>query len=75
MIGLNKEEQLIEFISFCIENFKIKHNMKGKDVANLFKKSEVLLFLTEGYEILHTQGKDYIIEEIDIFLKNRGYTL
>jgi hypothetical protein len=75
MMELNNEEKLIEFISFCIENFKIKHNMKGRDVANLFKKSQVIQFLTEGYEMLHTQGKDYIIEEIDIFLKNRGYTL
>ncbi|GCD08984.1 DUF3791 domain-containing protein [Clostridium tagluense] len=35
MVKLNKEEQLIEFISFCIENFKVAHSMRGKDVANL----------------------------------------
>jgi hypothetical protein len=75
MVRLNKEEQLIEFISFCIENFKIAHGMKGKDVANLFNESKVFDFLTEGYEIIHTQGKEYIIEEIEIFLKNRGYKL
>jgi hypothetical protein len=49
--------------------------MKGKDVANLFNESKVFDFLTEGYEIIHTQGKEYIIEEIEIFLKNRGYKL
>lgn len=73
MVSLNKEEQLIEFIAFCIENFKVKHRMKGNDVANLFKESNTLIFLKDGYEMLHTQGKEYIIEEIEIYLKNRGY--
>lgn len=73
MIELNNEERLIEFISFCIENFKVKHSMIGKDTAVLFKQSGVLEFIKNGYEMLHTQGKEYIIEEIEIFLKNRGY--
>lgn len=73
MVSLNKEEQLIEFIAFCIENFKVKHQMKGNEVANLFKESNTLIFLKDGYEMLHTQGKEYIIEEIEIYLKNRGY--
>ncbi|HBJ2623665.1 DUF3791 domain-containing protein [Clostridium botulinum] len=63
---------LIDFISFCIENFKIKHSMSGKDVANLFKASGVLEFIINGYDMLHTQGKEYILEEIEIFLRNRG---
>ncbi|WP_017826554.1 DUF3791 domain-containing protein [Clostridium botulinum] len=63
---------MIDFISFCIENFKIKHSMSGKDVANLFKASGVLEFIINGYDMLHTQGKEYILEEIEIFLRNRG---
>ena len=75
MIELNDEEKIIEFLSFCIENFKAKHSMNGKDVATLFKQSGTLEFLNNGYEMLHTQGKEYILEEIEIFLKNRGYEL
>lgn len=73
MVELNDEERIIEFLSFCIENFKVKHSMSGKDVAILFKQSGVLEFVNNGYEMLHTQGKEYILEEIEIFLKNRGY--
>jgi len=47
--------------------------MSGKDVADLFKASGTLEFIINGYEMLHTQGKEYILEEIEIFLKNRGY--
>lgn len=73
MIELNNEERVIEFVSFCIENFKVKHSIRGKDTAILFKQSGVLEFIKNGYEMLHTQGKEYILEEIEIFLKNRGY--
>jgi hypothetical protein len=33
MKELNNEEKIIEFTSFCIENFKVKHSMAGRDVA------------------------------------------
>jgi uncharacterized protein DUF3791 len=75
MMHLNKDEQIIEFVSFCIENFKVKYSMKGKEVANLFSESGVIDFLMEGYDLLHTQGKEYILSEIKIFLENRGYKL
>lgn len=75
MLELNEQEKISEFVSFCIENFKIKHSMSGKDIANLFKVSGVLGFIINGYEMLHTQGKEYILEEIEIFLKNRGYEI
>lgn len=73
MVELKEQEKISEFVSFSIENFKVKHSMKGKDVANLFKVSGALEFVANGYEMLHTQGKEYVLEEIEIFLKNRGY--
>lgn len=73
IVELNNEEKVIEFASFCIENFKVKHSITGKEVAILFRQSGVLEFIRNGYEMLHTQGKEYILEEIEIFLKNRGY--
>ncbi|HIG0361579.1 TPA: DUF3791 domain-containing protein [Clostridium sporogenes] len=49
--------------------------MKGKEVANLFYESGVIDFLMESYDLLHTQGKEYILSEIELFLQNRGYKL
>lgn len=74
-LELSENEKVMEFVSFCIESFKVKFNMKGKDVANLFYKSGVIDFLIESYELLHTQGSEYIISEIQLFLENRGYKL
>lgn len=71
----NHEEQVIEFISFCIENFKVAHKMHGKEVANLFNEKGVIEFLISDYDILHTQGKEYILSEITRFLEKRGYMI
>ena len=46
--------------------------MNGRDVANMFSEKRVLDFLSEHYEILHTQGKSYIIEAIEDFVKTGG---
>ncbi|MEG0672273.1 DUF3791 domain-containing protein [Clostridium sp.] len=73
MNDIHSGNLVVEFISFCIENFKVKHNMKGREVANLFNESGVIDFLSDGYDILHTQGSSYIINEIEIFLEKRGY--
>lgn len=72
---LNEDEKIIEFVSFCIENYKVKRDMKGKDVANLFSQSGAIDFLIESYDLLHTQGKDYILSEIQLFLENRGINI
>ena len=61
-----------EFLSWCIEEYAAEKNLNGRDVANLFSQNKVLDFLGEHYDILHTQGKAYIIETIEDFIKTEG---
>jgi hypothetical protein len=37
----------------------------------LFKKYGVLQYLEECYDVLHTTGRDYLVEDIDLFIKAR----
>lgn len=62
-------EKKAEFISWCIESYAAEHDLNGRDVANYFSDKKVLDFLGEHYEILHTQGKSYILATIDDFIK------
>ncbi|GAA0741493.1 hypothetical protein GCM10008906_22680 [Clostridium oceanicum] len=39
----------------------------------LFYESGITDFLIEDYDLLHTQGKEFILSEIELFLQNRGY--
>ena len=71
--NMNKEMEykINEFIIFVIEIFKEKKDMSGKDVHELFEKNGVLKYLHDGYDVLHTQGEDWIINDIEEFLKAR----
>ena len=62
-------EKKAEFISWCIEEYAAENDLNGRDVANDFAQKKVLDFLGEHYEILHTQGKPYILETIADFIR------
>lgn len=59
------------FIAFCMENYKEYKNISAEEVLFRFKKYGVIEYLTQGYGILHTQGKEYLMSEIDRFIKAR----
>ena len=59
------------FKVFCVERYKSVHNMKGKDTITLFKKYGVLDYLDKFYDILHTCGWQYIVQDIDLFIEAR----
>ena len=61
-------EKKAEFISWCIEEYASQNNIDGHTVANQFSEKKVLDFLEAHYEILHTQGKSYIIDSIQDFI-------
>ncbi len=66
----NKTKEIL-FIIFCTENYSKLKQMEGLEVHTLFRELNVYDFLMQNYEILHTQGENYILEEIEGYLKNR----
>lgn len=70
--GVDSLEKKAEFVSSCIEAYKVRHAMKGADAANMFEKEGVLDYLIDGYDVLHTQSLEYVIDEIELYLKKRG---
>jgi hypothetical protein len=45
--------------------------MTGKDTIRLFNQFGVLDYLGSFYDVLHTFGDKYIVEDIDQFIKER----
>ena len=56
---------------FSIEIYKLKNNMTGEDVIKLFNKYNVLDFIEECYDVLHTLNDSIIIEDIERYINNR----
>ena len=59
------------FVSFCIEQYKEAKYLSGSKTAALLSEYGVLEYLAEHWEILHTQGRQWIIEDIDEFIRVR----
>lgn len=67
--------KVLEFVLFCVEMYAQKHEISGRVVMDRFSEYGVVDFLRDGYDVLHTQGRQYIISEIEIFLGNRGLAI
>lgn len=67
----DKELDIAYFISFCIEQYKNLHRLSGEEVITLFEQYGVLPYLEENFEAFHTQGHQWIMEEIDEYISNR----
>lgn len=68
------EKKENDFIVFCIETYKNKMNTSGSEVYSLFEKYKVIDYLYENYDMLHTEGAEWLINDIQKFLKNKGYS-
>lgn len=71
--NIEKSREL-EFAIFCIENIAAKLGVSAEKVYNaLAEKSDILNdYIIPEYEILHTQGKEYIVDDIIEVMKERG---
>ena len=65
------QQNIAVFVSFCIEQYAKAKNMTTDDVVSLFEQYGITEHFCEFYDVLHTQGHNWLIEEIDEMIKNR----
>jgi len=72
--GKIKNSGELEFVVFCIENIAARLDVDSKRVYQAFtEKSNILHgYIVPEYEILHTQSREYIVNDILEVLKERG---
>jgi len=68
----NNATPVLLFLSFCMENYKEHKDCTAEEILVLFNKYGVIDYLEEVFDTLHTQGKDYIMSEIDEYINNRA---
>lgn len=61
----------LEFKVFYFEAYKSKYNLTGKECLDIFNKYKVFNYLNDFYDVLHTVGKEYVLEDIDIYINAR----
>lgn len=72
-----RNESELEFAIFCIENLADKLNKKPEDLFRILTERTDLLYgyIIPSYDVLHTQGKAYILEDLIDLMQKKGVTL
>jgi hypothetical protein len=59
------EQKTTEFVVFCIENTAKRLKRSGSEIfRELMKTGGIELFLYPSFPTLHTQSKEYIVDEV-----------
>jgi len=69
-----KNSQELEFVIFCIENIAAFLQTDSQAVYRMLAKESDILsgYIVPEYEMLHTQSKEYIVNDIVELMRERG---
>ena len=70
-------ERELEFAVFCLENVASRLGKGAEEVYRAWTdRSDILRqYVIPSYDVLHTQGKEYIVDDILDVMKERGVSL
>lgn len=66
-----KKQDIAYFLSFCIEQYKTEKGISGSEAMELLSKYGVLDYLADHFEVLHSQSRQWILEDIDEYIRIR----
>ena len=69
-----QENDIIYFISFCIEQYKMRHGLTGSEAMQVFDQYGLTDYLSRNYEVLHTQSAQWLMEDMDEMIGRRVKT-
>jgi len=74
-IKMNSKE--LDFSVFCIENIAEYLGLNGDEVYKLLSEKSNILdnYIIPCFDTLHTQGKEYIVNDIIEVMRERGLSV
>lgn len=70
---MSEKAKIAEFVAFCIEMYAKAKHISGAAAAALFEQFGAIGYLARGYDVLHTMGEDWLVADVEDYLKARGY--
>ncbi|MDO9581139.1 MAG: DUF3791 domain-containing protein [Bacteroidales bacterium] len=64
-------DKIQHFQLFCLEGYRNSQGISGLSALHDFKRAEVFSFLSSGYEVLHSMGRNYLNSLITDYIKRR----
>ena len=60
-----RDADILYFVSFCIEQYKMHKGLSGSETMKLFDRKGVTSYLADHFDVLHTQSAHWLMQEID----------
>lgn len=69
-----KTKEELEFAVFCIESLALALHKSPPEVYQLLNRQSSILtdYIVPSYDVLHTQGREYIVNDILEVMRERG---
>ena len=64
-------KEVFEFYTYCLENYVIRKQISGMRAWVIFKESGADKYVIDNYDLLHTQGLEYVLDDIQRFINRR----
>ena len=64
---------IIDFVTYCIGNLSRRLNLSAVEVYRCLKQSGILYgYIVPSYDVLHTFGKEYLMEDLIEYMREKG---
>ena len=61
-------KEVFEFYTYCLENYAIRKQISGMRAWVIFKESGADEYVIDNYDLLHTQGLEYVLDDVQRFI-------
>ena len=68
---LDVSKDVFEFYTYCVENYAARKRVSGMQSWVTFKETGADEYVINNYDLLHTQGIEYVLDDIQRFINRR----
>ena len=67
------QEYQLDFVTYCVGNLADRLNISASKAYKMLRSTDILNgYMIPCYDVLHTFGKEYIMDDLINLLKKRG---
>ncbi len=67
------DNKTLEFVTYCIGQLSLLLKLPQREVYKRLKKSGILYdYIVPSYDVLHTFGSRYLMEDLTEYMKEKG---
>lgn len=68
---LDVSKEVFEFYTYCVENYATQKRVSGMQSWVTFKETGADEYVINNYDLLHTQGIEFVLDDIQRFINRR----